>query len=204
MNLLIRKRFNYCQGESSTSFDFWCHRCHKLNSSFWLIHVKILISRNLIILTTITQWKHDKGWTGQSPWVPVQIKPTWTLLQLHGKRAFDTKCTFSIPFCFLFSGLLSLATCQSQTNSKYNLHNMPQTSFTCRDKILGGYYADAETNCQMFHICVKVAGVGVSWKCHDDEMLWRCLDTKEDAILYHVMLEMSAADSFAPQSFPFS
>lgn len=39
---------------------------------------------------------------------------------------------------------------------------MPRTSFTCRDKILGGYYADSETNCQMFHICVKVAGVGVS------------------------------------------
>ncbi|KAG5671514.1 hypothetical protein PVAND_001708 [Polypedilum vanderplanki] len=38
---------------------------------------------------------------------------------------------------------------------------MPRTSFTCRDKILGGYYADAETNCQMFHICVKVAGIGI-------------------------------------------
>lgn len=45
---------------------------------------------------------------------------------------------------------------------------MPVTSFTCRDKILGGYYADAETNCQMFHICVKVAGVGVSSaECHE-------------------------------------
>lgn len=83
-----------------------------------------------------------------------------------------------------FSGLFSsLATCQIQ--KKYSLNHMPQTSFTCRDKILGGYYADAgkhhlrikcfhhlqpnnyfimftETNCQMFHICVKVAGVGVS------------------------------------------
>lgn len=39
---------------------------------------------------------------------------------------------------------------------------MPKTDFSCRDKILGGYYADAETQCQMFHICVKVAGVGVS------------------------------------------
>lgn len=45
---------------------------------------------------------------------------------------------------------------------RYSLHNMPQTSFTCRDKILGGYYADSETQCQMFHVCVKVAGVGVS------------------------------------------
>jgi hypothetical protein len=44
---------------------------------------------------------------------------------------------------------------------RYNLHNMPRTSFTCRDKILGGYYADPETNCQMFHVCVKVAGIGI-------------------------------------------
>ncbi|KXJ82203.1 hypothetical protein RP20_CCG015090 [Aedes albopictus] len=38
---------------------------------------------------------------------------------------------------------------------------MPKTSFTCRDKILGGYYADSETQCQMFHVCVKVSGIGV-------------------------------------------
>ncbi|XP_055851993.1 putative uncharacterized protein DDB_G0282133 isoform X2 [Episyrphus balteatus] len=38
---------------------------------------------------------------------------------------------------------------------------MPQTGFTCHDKILGGYYADPEAQCQMFHVCVKVAGVGV-------------------------------------------
>jgi hypothetical protein len=44
----------------------------------------------------------------------------------------------------------------------YSLENMPDTMFSCRDKILGGYYADVETMCQMFHICVKVAGVGVS------------------------------------------
>lgn len=40
---------------------------------------------------------------------------------------------------------------------------MPQTGFSCRDKILGGYYADSEAQCQMFHVCVKVAGVGVSY-----------------------------------------
>lgn len=45
----------------------------------------------------------------------------------------------------------------------YSLESMPDTDFTCRDKILGGYYADSQTQCQMFHICVKVAGVGVSF-----------------------------------------
>ncbi|CAG9861919.1 unnamed protein product [Phyllotreta striolata] len=43
----------------------------------------------------------------------------------------------------------------------YSLENMPQTSFSCREKILGGYYADVDTQCQMFHICVKVAGIGI-------------------------------------------
>lgn len=73
---------------------------------------------------------------------------------------------------------------------------MPQTSFTCRDKILGGYYADAETNCQMFHICVKVAGVGVS-----SETKGRTHDAREHhesstyAISNRCQERMSAADA---------
>ena len=30
---------------------------------------------------------------------------------------------------------------------------LPKTSFTCRGKTLGGYYADPEADCQLFHIC---------------------------------------------------
>ncbi|GAB0093656.1 hypothetical protein DMENIID0001_088270 [Sergentomyia squamirostris] len=56
-------------------------------------------------------------------------------------------------------GLLEVA--EAKPWPTYSLENMPRTSFTCRDKILGGYYADSETQCQMFHVCVKVAGVGV-------------------------------------------
>lgn len=76
---------------------------------------------------------------------------------------FSINFTLILQFPLLFPGLFSLATGQGRPNSKYSLQNMPQTSFSCRDKILGGYYADPETNCQMFHICVKIAGVGVSW-----------------------------------------
>ncbi|EEB19439.1 conserved hypothetical protein [Pediculus humanus corporis] len=43
----------------------------------------------------------------------------------------------------------------------YSLEDMPETNFDCRDKILGGYYADLEANCQMFHVCVKIPGQGV-------------------------------------------
>lgn len=35
----------------------------------------------------------------------------------------------------------------------------PKTAFTCRDKIAGGFYADTEVDCQLFHICTD-AGDG--------------------------------------------
>ncbi|KAJ8666822.1 hypothetical protein QAD02_008484 [Eretmocerus hayati] len=41
---------------------------------------------------------------------------------------------------------------------RYSQQYMPQTSFTCRNKIVGSYYADPETDCQLFHVCVSVAG----------------------------------------------
>ncbi|XP_017784296.1 PREDICTED: uncharacterized protein LOC108567978 [Nicrophorus vespilloides] len=31
--------------------------------------------------------------------------------------------------------------------------NLPDTNFTCVGKVIGGYYADLETSCQMFHVC---------------------------------------------------
>ncbi|XP_017480662.1 PREDICTED: mucin-5AC [Rhagoletis zephyria] len=75
----------------------------------------------------------------------------------------------SITWTCIVAILIALANCilgQAQLDYRkpwptYSLQNMPQTRFTCHDKILGGYYADAETQCQMFHVCVKVAGVGV-------------------------------------------
>lgn len=37
----------------------------------------------------------------------------------------------------------------------YSNINLPQTSFSCKDKVNGAYYADIETNCQMYHVCSK-------------------------------------------------
>ncbi|CAH1395619.1 unnamed protein product [Nezara viridula] len=31
--------------------------------------------------------------------------------------------------------------------------NLPETNFSCDKKVIGGYYADVETGCQMFHVC---------------------------------------------------
>lgn len=67
---------------------------------------------------------------------------------------------FSQILVSTLSFLLVITNGESQP--RYSLDNMPKTKFSCRDKILGGYYADPETQCQMFHVCVKVAGVGVS------------------------------------------
>lgn len=47
----------------------------------------------------------------------------------------------------------------------YQQNEMPATSFSCKDKIVGGYYADPETSCQMFHVCVNVVGTGVRVTC---------------------------------------
>ncbi|KYQ54525.1 hypothetical protein ALC60_06549 [Trachymyrmex zeteki] len=41
---------------------------------------------------------------------------------------------------------------------RYSQQYMPETSFSCRNKIIGSYYADPETDCQVFHVCVSVAG----------------------------------------------
>ncbi|XP_055586573.1 mucin-2 isoform X3 [Uranotaenia lowii] len=71
-----------------------------------------------------------------------------------------TKLVLLTAFAIV-STTISVSHGQFHTGPRYSLDNMPKTSFSCRDKILGGYYADSETQCQMFHVCVKVAGIGV-------------------------------------------
>lgn len=36
-----------------------------------------------------------------------------------------------------------------------NVHDFPKTSFSCRDKNSGEYYADIELGCQVYHICAQ-------------------------------------------------
>jgi len=33
------------------------------------------------------------------------------------------------------------------------LSSVPDTSFSCRSQLTGGYYADVEARCQVFHVC---------------------------------------------------
>ena len=60
-----------------------------------------------------------------------------------------------------FSGSLlvlaiSLASAQVRPPN-FSPDAIPETSFTCEDKITGGYYADQEADCQLFHVCVQVS-----------------------------------------------
>ena len=64
-------------------------------------------------------------------------------------------------FFLFFPGILlvavtSLASAQVRPPN-YSPDAIPETSFTCEDKITGGYYADQEADCQLFHVCVQVS-----------------------------------------------
>ena len=42
------------------------------------------------------------------------------------------------------------------------LAQVPETSFNCEGRTEGGYYADQEADCQLFHVCVQVSEYEVS------------------------------------------
>jgi len=52
----------------------------------------------------------------------------------------------------------------------------PATPFTCKDKLMGGYYADIYTNCEMFHICTSGRRKGLLY----DFRFWCANDTVFD------------------------
>ena len=39
------------------------------------------------------------------------------------------------------------------------LANIPDTSFSCLNRVNGGYYADVETGCQVFHVCGTASAI---------------------------------------------
>ncbi|XP_011312084.1 probable serine/threonine-protein kinase clkA [Fopius arisanus] len=72
---------------------------------------------------------------------------------------------------FSFAGILwSCVLGLQRPAPRYSQQFMPETSFTCRNKIVGSYYADPETDCQLFHVCASVAGVVQDYKflCPND------------------------------------
>ena len=45
----------------------------------------------------------------------------------------------------------------AQEPPQYGYDDLPVTRFTCEGKLQGRYYADPETDCQMFHVCVRMS-----------------------------------------------
>lgn len=56
-----------------------------------------------------------------------------------------------------------------EDTEEYNTSDIPETSFTCKDKTVGGYYADVETDCKVFHICTQTSAQG-----EVSDMKFRC------------------------------
>lgn len=63
-------------------------------------------------------------------------------------RLSRPKCIFLLDFKWYFWF-------QDYDYPMISNENMPQTSFSCKDKVNGGYYADIETMCQMYHVCSR-------------------------------------------------
>ena len=64
--------------------------------------------------------------------------------------------SFASVVGILLLALVSMASAQVRPPN-YSPDAIPETSFTCEDKITGGYYADQEADCQLFHVCVQVS-----------------------------------------------
>ena len=84
--------------------------------------------------------------------IPAEVKLSSPLYSLN----------FNYNFYFLFPGLFLLGFLATQSSAQVRPPNfspdaIPETSFTCEDKITGGYYADQEADCQLFHVCVQVS-----------------------------------------------
>ena len=70
-----------------------------------------------------------------------------------------------LPISYFSGSLLVLAISLASAQVRppnFSPDAIPETSFTCEDKITGGYYADQEADCQLFHVCVQVSEYEVS------------------------------------------
>jgi len=81
---------------------------------------------------------------------------------------------FSFRLTAVFGVLVSMVamvTAVPRRPPNYQYDSMPDTSFTCDNKVVSGYYADPDADCQMFHICVQVNETDVrdfKFMCPDD------------------------------------
>lgn len=75
-------------------------------------------------------------------WTRGELKLSWPI------STYWYNCSLFSSFNFLFFYFFS-----SSKFQYLDFDNLPETNFTCAGKVIGGYYADLETSCQMFHVC---------------------------------------------------
>lgn len=78
----------------------------------------------------------------------------------------------------------------------YSSDHLPETKFTCEGKFTGRYYADPDTDCQMFHICSKTSRRDVSdfkFLCPNGtvfDQVWFLSMKNLDVWLYHILFRI--------------
>ncbi|CAL8090305.1 unnamed protein product [Orchesella dallaii] len=74
----------------------------------------------------------------------------------HREYPFLLPCLLGLVTVIFLCGEFTNAQNYSDSPPRYNYNTLPRTSFTCKGKLPGRYYPDPETDCQMFHVCVKM------------------------------------------------
>ena len=76
----------------------------------------------------------------------------------------------------------------------YDQNDLPQTGFSCTDRVNGGFYADTAARCQMYHMCVADPGgsnVRVSFLCPNGTLfsqetlscgMWHAVDCRDSTV----------------------
>ena len=76
----------------------------------------------------------------------------------------------------------------------YDQNDLPETGFSCSDRVNGGFYADTEAQCQMYHMCVADPGgnnLKVSFLCPNGTLfsqetlscgMWNTVDCRDSTV----------------------
>lgn len=76
--------------------------------------------------------------------------PAWLLVMQRG----GTWREYFYYYYYYFYISFKLISYYNNILFKYlDFDNLPETNFSCQGKVIGGYYADVEVGCQMFHVC---------------------------------------------------
>merc|ERR1719264_1052590 len=103
----------------------------------------------------------------------------------NSRRVNGPDNNFGFPFSFGEAGV---------DFPMYDQNDLPQTGFSCSERVNGGFYADTEARCQMYHMCVADPGgsnVRVSFLCPNGTLfsqetlscgMWHAVDCRDSTV----------------------